>query len=229
MRKGGQPLKEPGKTPVARLFEARAASASGSWALGAMSLGALAAGAVAGGAVAIGALAIRRLAVKRGRIGHLSIEELKVDRLHVRELVTGSRREPHPFDFLEGHEYVRLTSFRRSGEPVSTPLWFVSSDGRLYATTPPDSGKMKRVRNDPDVVLAPCNVLGRPRGRSVEGVARRLEDGEAPEAASRAFWEKYGLKLSAVRFVSREEMIGQLTLEVRPAEPVGENGDGEEA
>ncbi len=113
------------------------AKASGARSLGAMSLGALAAGAVAGGAVAIGSLAIQRLAVKRGRIGHLSIGDLEVDRLRVGELVVGNRREPHPFDGLEGHEYVRLTSFRRSGEAVSTPLWFGISDGGLYATTLP--------------------------------------------------------------------------------------------
>jgi hypothetical protein len=197
-----------------------------------MSLGALAAGAIAGGAVAIGALAIRRLAIKRGRIGSLSVGDLEVDRLRVGELVVGNRRGPHPFDALEGHEYVRLTSFRRSGEEVSTPLWFEISGGRLYATTPTDSGKMKRVRNDPRLVLTPCNAWGRPRGESIEGLARQLDDGKAPEEAVRAFWEKYGLKLSVARQFFKtflgEGDIGKLTLEVRPA-GLGESAEGEEA
>ena len=208
--------------------EASGARASGAEALGSVALGALAAGAVAGGAVAIGALAIRRLAVKRGRIGCLSIGDLEVDRLRVGDLVVGSRRVPHPFDGLEGHEYVRLTSFRRSGEAVSTPLWFGISDGRLYATTPPDSGKMKRIRNDPKVTLAPCTAWGAPRGESIEGVGRILAD-EAPEPAKRAFREKYGRKIPMARLLFREEEIGNLTLEVRPVEPAEEISDGEEA
>jgi len=210
-----------GRGTMPEPFEARAASARGAGALGAISLGALAAGAIAGGAVAIGALAIRRLAIKRGRIGHLSIGDLEVDRLRVRELVVGNRREPHPFDALEGHEFMRLTSFRRSGEAVSTPLWFEISDGCLYVTTPRNSGKMKRIRNIPRVVLAPSDARGRPRGESVEGLARQLDEGEAPEDAHRAYWKKYGLKLSAARLFFRvvfgEEEIGSLTLEVRPA------------
>src|ERR687893_3235134 len=58
---------------------------------------------------------------------------------------------------------------RRGGEVVPMTLWFALADGRLYATTPPDSGKMKRVRNDPQVILTPCNAWDRPRGESVEG------------------------------------------------------------
>lgn len=202
-------------------------------AAGAMSLGALAAGAVAGGTVAIGALAIRRLAVKRGRIENLSVGALEVGRLRVGELVVGSRREPHPFDALEGHEFLRFTTFRRSGEAVSTPLWFEISDGRLYATTPTDSGKMKRIRNNPRVVMAPGDAMGRPRGESIEGLARQLAEGEAPEEARRAYWKKYGLKLSVARHFFRiffgEEEIGKLTLEVRPAdseEPAEGPGEG---
>ena len=228
MRKGDE-------TSAARLFEARGAAASGSQASGAISLGALAVGAVAGGAVAIGALAIRRLAVKRARIENLSIRELEVDRLRVGELVVGSRREPHPFDVLEGHEFLRFTTFRRSGEAVSTPLWFEISDGRLYATTPTDSGKMKRIRNNPRVVLSPGDALGRSRGESIEGLARQLGEGEAPEEAHRAYWKKYGLKLSAARHFFRiffgEEEIGKLTLEVRLAdsgEPAEVPAEGEE-
>ena len=210
------------------------ARAYGAEALGSLALGALAAGAVGGGAVAIGALAIRRLAVKRGRIGSLSIGELEVNRLRVGELVVETQREPHPFDALEGHQYLRFTTFRRSGEAVSTPLWFEVWDGRLYATTPTDSGKMKRIRNNPRVVLSPGDARGRPRGESIEGLARQLGEGEAPEEARQAYWKKYGRKLTAARHFFRiffgEGEIGKLTMEVRPAdlgEPAKNPGEGE--
>ena len=113
-----------------RVGLARAATAFGSTGVGASAFG----------AVAIGTLAIRSIAIKRGNIGCLSIDELQVGRLRVRELTVGEE--------LEGHNYVSLTTFRRGGEVVPTTLWFALADGRLYATTPPDSGKMKRVRND---------------------------------------------------------------------------------
>lgn len=157
---------------------ARVASSRRAMALGSTSLGAAAIGAAAFGAVAVGALAIRRLAIKRGKVGHLSIEDLEVGRLRVRELVIEEQRsEPRPFDGLEGHKYVNLTTFKKSGEAVTTPLWFALLDGRAYMTTPPDSGKMKRLRNDPRVLLAPSSATGRPRGDSIEGIARPIEGG----------------------------------------------------
>ena len=153
-----------------RVGLARAATAFGSTGVGASAFG----------AVAIGTLAIRSIAIKRGNIGCLSIDELQVGRLRVRELTVEEERSwPRPLEELEGHNYVSLTTFRRGGEVVPTTLWFALADGRLYATTPPGSGKMKRVRNDPQVILTPCNAWGRPRGESVEGLARGIH-GAAP-------------------------------------------------
>ncbi|CAN5894472.1 hypothetical protein BH23ACT11_BH23ACT11_26120 [soil metagenome] len=198
------------------LYEARAASAKGASSLGAVSLGALGAGAVAGGAVAIGALAIRSLAIKRARIQRLSIDELDVKRLRVGELIVEEERDaPHPFTYLEGHNYINLTTFRKNGEPVSTPLWFAHHEGRLYATTEPDSGKMKRILNKPSVLLAPCNAWGKERGARVEGLARSVEDEPTPEAEA-ALYKKYRLGLGLFHLFGQRE-IGKVVLEIRPA------------
>ena len=182
-------------------------------------------GALSAGAVAIGALAIRRLAVKRGAFGRLSIDELEVRRLRVGELVvTEERRGPQPFEALEGHRFINLRTFRRSGEGVDTPVWFALVDGRVYVTTPPESGKMKRIRNNSRVVMTPCNSRGKPRGESVEGLGRPLDD-EAREnfqKAESALREKYRLGLTLIGLFRPD--VGELTLEVRPveeAEPVG--------
>ena len=135
----------------------------------------------------------------------------------MRELITAEARPPHPFEALEGHTYVSLTTFRKSGEEVSTPLWFALADGRLYATTPRDSGKMKRIRNNPRVRLTPCNARGKPKGESVEGLARVLEEEQAPERGVAAFQEKYRRGLRLFHLFGRTE-IGEITLEVNPAE-----------
>ena len=196
---------------------ARLAFVRGATALGSTSLGAAAVGAAAFGAVAVGALAIRRLAVGRAKVGRLTIEDLEVGRLRVRELVVEEQRSgPRPFDVLEGHKYVSLTTFKKSGEAVSTPLWFATVDGRVYVTTPPDSGKMKRIRNDPRVRLAPCNATGKPKGPGSEGIARPVEGRRVAERAEAALWEKYRFGLAMFHLFGRRE-IGEVTMEVRPA------------
>lgn len=186
--------------------------AKGASAFGATSLGALAAGAVAGGAVAIGALAI-----KRARVQRLSIDELDVRRLRVQSLVVEEQRDaPHPFEYLEGHKYIQLTTFRRNGEPVSTPVWFALHGGRLHVTTDPDSGKMKRIRNEPRVLVAPCNAWGRPKGESVEGIARPVEDEPTGEAEA-VFYRKYRLGLGLFHLFGQHQ-YGKIVLEIRPAD-----------
>lgn len=210
IRAGRAPLEVTGAS-------AKGASAKGASSLGAMSLGALAAGAVAGGAVAIGALAIRTLAIKRARVQRLSIDELDVRRLRVRELVVENERDrPHPFEYLKDHRYINLTTFRRGGEAVSTPVWFALHGGRLHITTDPDSGKMKRVRNNPRVAIAPSNAWGTTKGESVEGVARSVTDEPTGEAES-VFREKYRLWLALFHLFGQHQ-YGRITLEISPAE-----------
>ena len=210
---------------TARVGFARAGTALG-WgslgatATGAAAFGAVAIGAVAIGAVAIGALAIRSLAVKRGKIGRLSIDELEVGSLRVRELVVEEQRSfPRPFEALDTHNYVNLTTFRKSGEVVHTTIWFVRVGDYVYATTPPNSGKMKRIRNNPRVVLTPSNARGRPRGESVEGIARVI-DGAVPEGAEAALRDKYRVGLALFRLFGASN-VGHVTLEVRPIDTKG--------
>lgn len=196
---------------------ARGASAEGASAVGARSLGAFAAGAAASGALVIGALAIRSLVVKRARIGRLSVEELDVGRLRVRDLVAPEAREPRPFEALEEPKYANLTTFRKSGEPVPTPVWFAMVDGRVYVQTGVDSGKVKRIRNDPRVLLTPSTPRGKPRGADVEGVARVVEGEELPRARA-ALSGRYRKETAFARlFGALKEFDGSPTLEIRPA------------
>ena len=117
---------------------------------------------------------------------------------------------------LAGHAHANLTTFRKNGEAVPTTVWFVLVDGRVYVTTPPRSGKTKRIRRQPRVLLTPSGVWGRPLGESVGGVARVVEDGRVPERAERAFREKYALGLALFRLFGQRE-IGTIRLEIRPA------------
>jgi uncharacterized protein len=97
-----------------------------------------------------------------------------------------------PFDLLEGQRYIRLTTFRRSGEAVPTTVWFAPVDGRLYVFTSANSGKAKRIRNNPRVTLTPSNFRGKPKTQvSIEAEARIMGRDEE-EVPNRFIDRKYG-------------------------------------
>jgi uncharacterized protein len=87
-------------------------------------------------------------------------------------------------DSLDGQWAVLLTTFRRDGRAVGTPVSIAVDGGRGYVRSPGNAGKVKRLRNDPRVELAPCTARGRPTGPAVPAVARRLDGDEARRAAA---------------------------------------------
>ena len=74
--------------------------------------------------------------------------------------------------------YLSLTSFRRDGTGVATPVWFVETGGRLLVETDAASYKVRRIRRDPRVTIAPCTATGRLRGIPVPARAELLRDAE---------------------------------------------------
>ena len=66
----------------------------------------------------------------------------------------------NPLLSLADHRFVSLTTFRRSGAPVSTPVWVARDGGSLVVLTPVGSGKVKRLRHDSRVELRPCGRFG---------------------------------------------------------------------
>jgi uncharacterized protein len=94
---------------------------------------------------------------------------------------------------LEGARHISLTTYRRSGEGVATPLWFAQDGDRYYIETGPRTGKMKRIRHTPRVTLAPCTFGGTVTGPAVEGTARIVESDAERARAERLMARKYGL------------------------------------
>ncbi len=93
---------------------------------------------------------------------------------------------------LKGQKYLSLTTFRKSGVAVPTPVWFGEDSGKLYVMTRSDSGKFKRIRNHPKVVIAPCTIRGRITGPEFAATARILPPPEWPRAR-RTIHHKYWL------------------------------------
>ena len=125
------------------------------------------------------------------------------------------------FEQLRGHKYCALVSFRRSGAAVSTAVWFgLDGDGRLYTRTDAEAGKVKRIRANAHVQIAPSSARGTPTGPFVDGSARVLaaQDNGRAEAALQA---NYGLgRRLYKRLVSPLRASSVVYLEVTAGEPL---------
>ena len=129
-----------------------------------------------------------------------------------------------PFAALGGERFVSLTTFRRSGERVSTPVWVGRDDDALVVTTPEVSGKVKRLRNDPRVELRPCGRTGRVKdgAETVFGVAEVLADEESQERLTGIIRRKYGIEYRVVLGIERLLKSGRearVILRITPAGP----------
>jgi PPOX class probable F420-dependent enzyme len=96
------------------------------------------------------------------------------------------------FASFEGHKYLNLETFRKSGEGVRTPIWFAaepatsldSPAAKLYVYTVGNTGKMKRMRNNPRVRIAPCDMRGKVLGEWVDANAEIVTGAEAAHGMS---------------------------------------------
>jgi PPOX class probable F420-dependent enzyme len=94
-------------------------------------------------------------------------------------------------DSIRGQKYISLTTFRKNGAGVATPVWFGEEDGKLYVMTRSDMGKTKRIRNNPQVKVAPCTIRGKVTGAEFAATARLLppeEQARARQAINRKYW-----------------------------------------
>jgi uncharacterized protein len=89
--------------------------------------------------------------------------------------------------------YLNLETLRKSGQAMPTPIWFVQDGDMLYIRTTADSGKEKRVRNNPQVRIAPCGREGRLLVPWIPALAREVHNGPIIEAkVDQLLDEKYG-------------------------------------
>lgn len=100
------------------------------------------------------------------------------------------------------HKYINLQTFKKDGTPVNTPLWFAEYSGELVIYTTANTWKVKRMRNNPRVRIAPCDVRGNLKGEWIEGAARLLEGADA-ERAHGLLTRKYGLLKRLMDLFSR--------------------------
>jgi len=94
---------------------------------------------------------------------------------------------------FDHQQYLNLETFRKNGNGVKTPVWFVQYGDTLFVRTIANSGKVKRIRNNRQVHIAPCKVDGALLGDWIEASARLVDDPEINREVDRLLDKKYGL------------------------------------
>ena len=119
------------------------------------------------------------------------------------------------------HAYLSLTTFRRDGRPVATPVWSAVDGDRIVVWSGAQEGKVKRLRNNARVMVAVCDYKGKVKGPAVDAIANLLppEAGaEVHRLLNRKYWyvkPPYELLLRIVRLFSRRKSAGAAYIEIR--------------
>jgi len=113
-------------------------------------------------------------------------------------------------------KYLNLETFRRNGESMKTPVWFVQDDETLYVQTMANSGKVKRIRHNGSVNITPCMMDGTPIGSWIPANAREVTVTEIARKVNRLLEKKYGLikKMFALQasWQGRQDTILEINL-----------------
>ncbi len=123
-------------------------------------------------------------------------------------------------DMLGAAQYLLITTYRKDGRAVPTPVWGARDDDALVFWSVADSGKIKRIRRTSRVLVGPCDVRGRPTGESVPGRAVVL-DGAGTEHVRSLLRRKYGLmgRLTLWGSIIRRGRDGTIGVRVTLDEP----------
>jgi PPOX class probable F420-dependent enzyme len=114
-----------------------------------------------------------------------------------------------------GEKYVNVASYRKNGSAVYTPMWFAEEGGVLYVYSLASAGKVKRIRNNPRVKIAPCDVRGKPKGAWVEALAQIVDEAKA-EYAHNLLNKKYGLVKRLGDFFSKIRKRERVVITLQP-------------
>ena len=93
---------------------------------------------------------------------------------------------------IRGQKYISLTTVRKNGVKVATPVWFGEDGDNLYVMTHSTMGKVKRIRNNPVVEVAPCTIRGKVTAPVVFFAQARIlppeEHVHARQTINRKYW-----------------------------------------
>lgn len=112
---------------------------------------------------------------------------------------------------LETGKYINLLTYKKNGEPVSTPVWFIFKDNKIFIRTSNKSGKFKRIKNNKNVKFALCNIRGKIKGEWHNGLAK-LEPNNRWVFSK--INEKYGIFAYLMNFVYKIKKMDIIILSI---------------
>lgn len=101
------------------------------------------------------------------------------------------------YDWIQHQSYLLLTTFKRDGTGVPTPVWFAAAGGKLYLYSAKNAGKVKRIRATGRVEVGPCTMRGKPTGPAISGTGAVLGD-ERGEFVRGLLKAKYGWRVTLI-------------------------------
>jgi uncharacterized protein len=112
---------------------------------------------------------------------------------------------------LAAQKFVSLTTYKKNGDALATPMWLGRDGDHLFVWTPADSAKIKRVRNDPRVTLVPCGRFGKPNNDAepVAGTAEVITEPATVRRLAEVIRHKYGLEYWVVTLIERLAARGE--------------------
>jgi uncharacterized protein len=112
---------------------------------------------------------------------------------------------------LAAQKFVSVTTYKKNGDAVATPMWVGRDGDHLFVWTPADSVKIKRVRNDPRVTLVPCGRFGKPNNDAepVAGTAEVITEPATVRRLAEVIRHKYGLEYWVVTLIERLAARGE--------------------
>jgi len=117
---------------------------------------------------------------------------------------------------LRGHKYCVLVTYKKNGEPVPSPLWFGTGDGKVYFQTGATTAKVKRIQRHPEVRVAAATSRGKPLAAPFTGTARVVPP-EREAEAERRLQANYGLGRRVYSVLIGR--VANVYLEVTPTPP----------
>ena len=122
---------------------------------------------------------------------------------------------------LSAGKYLSLTTFKRDGSAVATPVWVARDGDQLVVITDASSGKAKRLKKDEHVQLAPCDMRGKITGPGSEGRATLVDEADTAHITS-LIKRKYGLAYAVIGLMEklrRRGSSGSVGIRIEVSQP----------
>lgn len=114
---------------------------------------------------------------------------------------------------LEKHKYINLETYRKNGQVVRTPVWFMISDGLIFVQTMKTTGKVKRIKNNPKIRIMPCGMRGESRGDWIEGQAKLADESETQKTI-KLRQQKYGFRAKMLGIFMKKENLTGIVIQI---------------